>query len=132
MAFHAPTDALTSYADDEDLAQDMVELNNCDATPTTVYYGGANSSSDPVCFAMAYGIGSPDAPDPFNIPLSACPADRPEASCQVWTGCDEGVEVQFCTVPGSTQQLGGHLLYRNDTSLALGPLAWQFLKKFWP
>ena len=34
-------------------------------------------------------------------------------------------------VTRGTQELGGHLLYRNDTSLALGPLAWAFLKKFW-
>jgi polyhydroxybutyrate depolymerase len=131
IAFHATTDALTSYAADEMLAEQMVQLNGCDTTPETVYYGGPNTSSEPVCFEMPYGVGSPDAPDPFAIPLSACPADRPESSCQVWTGCDEGVEVRFCTVPGANQELGGHLLYRNDTSLALGPLAWQFFKKFW-
>ncbi len=131
IAFHATTDALTSYADDERLASQMVQHNGCDPTPETVYYGGPNTSSEPVCFAMPYGVGSPDAPDPFAIPLSACPSDRPEASCEVWTGCDEGVEVRFCTVPGANQELGGHLLYRNDTSLALGPLAWQFFKKFW-
>jgi hypothetical protein len=55
----------------------------------------------------------------------------PGVQLQGWTGCDEGVEVRFCTVAASTQQLGGHLLYRNDTSLALGPVAWQFIKKFW-
>ena len=131
LAFHAPTDSLTSYEDSEDLAQNMARLNGCDMTSETVYYGGPNSSSDPVCFAEPYGLGSPDAPDPFNIALSACPADRTESSCEVWTVCDDGVEVRFCTGAGATQRLGGHLLYRNDTSLALGPLAWQFLKKFW-
>ena len=131
IAFHAPTDALTSYADDQRLADQMVQNNGCDTTPETVYYGGANTSMEPVCFATPYGVGSPDAEDPFNIPLSACPSDRPQAMCQIWTGCDEGVEVRFCTVPGANQELGGHLLYRNDTSLALGPLAWQFFKKFW-
>jgi poly(3-hydroxybutyrate) depolymerase len=131
IAFHAMTDQLTSYADDVALADDMVMHNGCDPTPTTVYYGGPNTSDEVACFATPYGVGSPDAEDPFSIPLSACPADRPEANCKVWTGCDEGVEVRFCTVPGANQQLGGHLLYRNDTSLALGPLAWQFFKKFW-
>jgi poly(3-hydroxybutyrate) depolymerase len=131
IAFHATTDQLTSYEDDEMLADQMVELNGCDPTPETIYYGGSNTSDEVACFATPYGIGSPDAEDPYNIPLSACPADRPEANCKVWTGCDEGVEVRFCTVPGANQQLGGHLLYRNDTSLALGPLAWQFFKKFW-
>jgi hypothetical protein len=131
IAFHATTDTLTSYEDDEALAHDMAMHNGCDPTPTTVSYGGPNTSDEVACFAMPYGAGSPDAPDPFAIPLSACPADRPEASCQIWAGCDEGVEVRFCTVPGNNQTLGGHLLYRNDTSLALGPLAWQFFKKFW-
>jgi hypothetical protein len=131
VAFHATTDALTSYADDERLAGQMATHNGCDTTPTTVNYGGPMSSPDPVCFAMPYGVGSPDAEDPFNIPLSPCPADRPVTSCKVWSNCDEGVEVQFCTVPGMNQELGGHLLYRNDTSLALGPFAWQFFKKFW-
>jgi hypothetical protein len=131
IAFHAPTDALTSYEDDEMLADQMVELNGCDTTPETIYCGGPNTSAEPVCFQMPYGVGSPDAADPYAIPLSACPSDRPQASCKVWKGCDEGVEVRFCTVPGENQELGGHLLYRNDTSLALGPLAWQFFKQFW-
>jgi poly(3-hydroxybutyrate) depolymerase len=131
LAFHARGDQLTSYADDQALAQKMATLNGCGMTPQTVNYGGPMTSPDPVCFKEPYGIGSPDAKDPYNIPLSACPMDRPVSSCQVWTGCNEGVEVRFCTVAADKQQLGGHLLYRNDTSLALGPLAWQFLKKFW-
>jgi len=131
MAFHATGDALTSYADDEELAEHMAMLNGCTMGPATVNYGGPNTSPDPVCFKEPYGIGSPDAADPFNIPLSACPSDRPVSSCKVWTGCKEGVEVQFCTVAADDQELGGHLLYRNDTSLALGPMAWHFLKKFW-
>lgn len=132
IAFHATGVQLTSYADDEELAEKMAQLNGCEMTPKTVYYGGPMTSmEDGVCFKEPYGLGSPDAPDPFNIPLSACPADRPESNCKVWSGCKEGVEVQFCTVAASTQQLGGHLLYRNDTSLALGPMAWKFFKKFW-
>lgn len=132
MAFHATGDQLTSYSDDQKLAEKMAQLNGCDMTPKTVFYGGPNTSTeDYACFKEKYGVGSPDAKDPYNIPLSACPADRPESNCKVWTGCDEDVEVRFCTVAASTQQLGGHLLYRNDTSLALGPLSWAFLKKFW-
>jgi len=86
---------------------------------------------DGVCFKEPYGFGSSDALDPFNILLSACSADRLVSNCKVWSGCKEGVEVQFCTVAAATQELGGHLLYRNDTSLALGPMAWKFFKKFW-
>jgi len=133
MAFHATGDALTSYADDQELAENMAMLNGCDMTPKTVYYGGpmTDTSNQVACFKEPYGLGSPDAMDPFSIPLSACPTDRDVSSCEVWSGCDEGVEVQFCTVAADSQELGGHLLYRNDTSLALGPLAWSFLKKFW-
>ncbi|HKU38774.1 MAG TPA: hypothetical protein VJR89_11525 [Polyangiales bacterium] len=132
IAFHAMTDQLTSYADDQMLATKMASLNGCEMTPTTITYGGPMGNQDPwACFAMKYGIGSPDAKDPFTIPLSACPADREVSSCKVWTGCKEGVEVRFCTVAAQGQQLGGHLLYRNNTSLALGPVAWNFFKKFW-
>jgi poly(3-hydroxybutyrate) depolymerase len=133
IAFHATGDALTSYADDQELAENMAMLNKCTMGPTTVNYGGPNSdmTNDVACFKEPYGAGSPDATDPDTIALSACPTDRPETSCQVWTGCDEGVEVVFCTVAADNQELGGHLLYRNDTSLALGPLSWKFFKKFW-
>ena len=131
IGFHATGDALTSYSDSQDLAEVMAGHNGCTSGPETVEYGGPNSSPDVACFAEPYGLGSPDAPDPFAIPLSACPADRPVSSCQVWSDCDDGVEVRFCTVAADTQELGGHLLYRNDTSLALGPLSWQFFKRFW-
>ena len=132
IAFHAMTDQLTSYADDQMLATKMATLNGCEMTPTTINYGGPMSSTDPwACFETKYGIGSPDAKDPYNIPLSACPADREVSSCKVWKGCKEGVEVRFCTVAAQGQQLGGHLLYRNNTSLALGPVAWNFFKSFW-
>lgn len=113
MASHATGDALTSYADDQRLAENMAKLNGCNMTPETVYYGGPKTSNNPVaCFAEKYGLGSPDAKDPDTIPLSACPADRAESNCKVWSQCKEGVEVQFCTVAAGTQELGGHLLYR--------------------
>lgn len=131
LAFHATTDQLTSYADDEELAERMAMLNGCNMTPETIYYGGPNTSKDIACFKTPYGLGSPDAKDPYAIELSACPTDRKESSCKVYKDCKPGSEVRFCTVAASTQQLGGHLLYRNDTSLALGPVAWQFLKQFW-
>jgi hypothetical protein len=46
------------------------------------------------------------------------------------TDCDDGVEVKFCTVVASTQPLGGHILYNNDTRLDLSEVAWRFFKKF--
>lgn len=132
MSFHARTDSITSYADDEALAQQMVTLNGCDPTPQTRYYGGPRSELDAVCFQTPYGPGSPDAADPYSVPLAPCAADRPESSCRVWSGCDEGVEVAFCTVEAAEQVYGGHLLYTNDTGLNLAALAWSFLKRFWP
>ncbi|MDD9940740.1 MAG: hypothetical protein OXU20_06735 [Myxococcales bacterium] len=131
IAFHATGDSLTSYSDDRDLAEQMAANNNCDSTADTVYYGGPNTSDEPVCFEEPYGPGSPEPDDPYAVPIAACPSDRPESSCQVWRGCDEDVEVRFCTVEAGTQRLGGHLLYTNDTALHLARMSWLFFKSFW-
>lgn len=56
---------------------------------------------------------------------------RPQTTCVGWDQCDEGVEVMFCTVDAGTQNLGGHILYTNDTGLSLGAVTWQFFKKLW-
>ena len=60
-----------------------------------------------------------------------CPAARPETKCDLWTECDEGVEVMMCSVNAANQEIGGHILYTNDTGLSLPALAWPFLKKNW-
>jgi hypothetical protein len=59
-----------------------------------------------------------------------CQAAKPASSCVSWTDGDDGVEVEFCTVVASTQPLGGHILYNNDTQLDLSEVAWRFFKKF--
>jgi hypothetical protein len=94
-------------------------------------YGGSGSSPDPVCFVTPNGIGAPNAPDPYHIPLQPCPTSAPATTCVTYSQCDDGVEVVFCTVAASSQPLGGHILYNNDTQLDLSAVAWPFLKKFW-
>jgi hypothetical protein len=112
--------------------QTIAGYNHCKSGPTDlVQYGGAMSSKDPVCFVTPNGIGDPDAPNPYAIPLQPCTSAVPASKCVTWTQCDEGVEVVFCTVAASTQPLGGHILYNNDTLLDLSEVAWPFFKKFW-
>jgi poly(3-hydroxybutyrate) depolymerase len=131
ISFHSMTDQLTSYADDRTNMERIAMFNNCKKGPTdSLHYGGAMSPPDAVCYAMSNGVGDPDAPDPLNIPLIACPSSLPETKCVSWTECDEGVEVVFCTVPASSQPIGGHILYNNDGNLALAEVAWPFFKRF--
>jgi polyhydroxybutyrate depolymerase len=132
ISFHATGDQLTSYSADQMLMGTIAGFNNCKSGPTaSASYGGPNSSPDKVCFVTPNGIGAPDAPDPYHIPLQACPTSAPETDCVTYSQCDNGVEVTFCTVAASSQPLGGHVLYNNDTQLDLSEVAWPFFKKFW-
>jgi poly(3-hydroxybutyrate) depolymerase len=132
ISFHAMTDQLTNYMDDRNNAQAVATLNHCKNGPMPwMTFGGANTSTDPVCFDMPNGVGDPDAPDPNAIPLVPCKASLPESSCVRWDQCDDGVEVIFCTVAAGSQPIGGHILYNNDTQLAPAAVAWPFFKKFW-
>jgi hypothetical protein len=132
ISFHSSTDQLTSYSADQSLMGMIAGFNNCKMGPSpAMSYGGPNTSTDPVCFVTPNGIGAPDAPDPYHIPLQPCPSSAPETDCVSYTQCDNGVEVVFCTVAASSQPLGGHILYNNDTQLDLSAVAWPFLKKFW-
>jgi poly(3-hydroxybutyrate) depolymerase len=130
--FHAMTDSITSYPDSLETAAQVAELNNCKNGPVAdaLVFGGASSSTDEVCFAMPPRPGGPDAADPYSVPFAACPSSAPVSTCQLWDQCDEGVEVVHCTVEAADQVYGGHLLYNNDTGLALPALAWPFFKKF--
>jgi hypothetical protein len=132
ISFHSMTDMLTNYSDDQTLQGTIAGYNNCKTGPMPfVSYGGANSSPDPVGSGMPNGVGDPDAPDPYHVPLQPCPTSAPESTCVKYSDCDEGVEVVFCTVSASSQPLGGHILYNNDTQLNLAEVAWPFFKKFW-
>ncbi|HKP55363.1 MAG TPA: hypothetical protein VJV78_01505 [Polyangiales bacterium] len=132
ISFHSMTDMLTNYADDRSNMERIAKFNNCKMGPTeSLHFGGAMSSPDAVCFATPNGIGDPDAADPLHIPLVPCASSLPETKCVSWTQCDEDVEVVFCTVPASSQPLGGHILYNNDGNLDLSEVAWPFFKKFW-
>ena len=131
ISFHAMDDQLTSYPDDRMNMEAIAKLNNCKKGPEdSVTYGGSMSSPDPVCITMPNGVGDPDAPDRFTFPLMPC-MGLPETKCISWTECDEGVEVVFCTVDASTQPIGGHILYANDSQLSIGEVGWRFFKKFW-
>lgn len=133
LIFHAPTDALTSYQGSRDLATSMARLNNCKMGPMVdaKKFGGPMSAPDPVCFETPLVPGGPNAMDPTTVPYVMCPAARPETKCDLWTECDEGVEVMMCSVNAANQEIGGHILYTNDTGLSLPALAWPFLKKNW-
>lgn len=132
IAFHATGDQLTSYQNDYNNIEHMAQLNHCQRGPVRAnVYGGPNSDPDPVCYERVLGPGVPDAVDPATVPLVPCPTSRPESTCVKWDQCDEGVEVVFCTVDAHTQNIGGHILYTNDTGLSLGAVTWPFFKKFW-
>lgn len=130
IPFHAMGDTLTSYADDRATMESIAKHNNCKMGPTdSVNYGGSMSATDPFCVTMSNNVGDPDAADRFTYPLMSCAGL--ETKCVSWTGCDEGVEVVFCTVNAMSQPIGGHILYANDSQLALGVVGWNFFKKFW-
>jgi poly(3-hydroxybutyrate) depolymerase len=134
ISFHSMTDQLTNYSDDKNGAANVAKLNHCKTGPTAdpaMVWGGSNTSKDPVCFEKPVNVGSPDQPDRYGYPLVPCQSALPESSCVKWTGCDEGVEVVFCTVSAAMQPIGGHILYHNDTGLQLATIGWSFLKKFW-
>ena len=131
ISFHATGDQLTNYMDDKTNMQKIADFNHCKTGPTdSVQYGGPMTSMDPYCITMANGVGDPDAPDRFSYPLAACDSSLPATKCVSWTECDDGVEVVFCTVPADKQPIGGHILYANDSHLAIGVVAWEFFKKF--
>ena len=132
ISFHAEGDSLTSYADDRETMEQIAMHNHCKQGPSEyVQWGGPMTSMDPVCITTSNNVGDPDAPDRFMYPIAACEASVPATTCEYWSECDDGVEVVFCTVAASSQPIGGHILYANDTHLALGVAAWQFFKKFW-
>lgn len=132
ISFHAMGDQLTNYDQDRATMESIAAHNNCKQGPTDgVQYGGPMSSPDPVCITRSNNVGDPDAPDRFTYPLAMCEASVATTKCVEWTQCDDGVEVVFCTVAAGEQPIGGHILYANDTHLALGVVAWNFFKKFW-
>jgi hypothetical protein len=132
ISFHSETDQLTSYAGDRKGTEAVAKLNNCKRGPTPLAsFGGPNSSPLPFCFKSPPKSGSPDAADPYAVPMAACPSSAKESTCIQWDQCDEDVKVVFCTVSAATQTLGGHLLYSNDTGLNVAVMSWDFLKQFW-
>jgi hypothetical protein len=64
------------------------------------------------------------------------PAVMP-TDCQIWDGCDGGVEIVFCKVAPSTahgpslSSIDGHFIYENATYLNTPSLAWRFFKSHW-
>jgi poly(3-hydroxybutyrate) depolymerase len=132
ISFHSSTDQLTSYSGDQSTMASIANFNHCKSGPTaSLQYGGTGGLQDPVCFVTGIGPGMPSAMDPLHVPLQPCPSSAMPTKCVTWSDCDDGVEVVFCTVPASSQPIGGHILYANDTQLDLSEVAWPFFKKFW-
>jgi len=112
-------------------ATDMVEaIANVDKE--RVYAGAAwrPSRCSPRAVASSRRMASALRTPRTRCTFQQCQASAPASKCVSWTQCDDGVEVVFCTVVASTQPLGGHILYNNDTSLDLSEVAWRFFKKF--
>lgn len=130
--FHAVGDQLTRYEGSKSAMEAAAKSNGCKRGPTKfASFGGPNSSPEPFCFKNPPRNGGPDAADPYAVPLAPCPTSAKESTCVKWDQCNEGVELVFCTVNAATQQLGGHLLYTNDTGLNVAVMSWDFFKKFW-
>ena len=60
-------------------------------------------------------------------PQSQVVLQRGQSRCVQFPGC-AGARVQFCSVDGAGQSLGGHVLYTNNDQLNLAQLAWDFFE----
>jgi poly(3-hydroxybutyrate) depolymerase len=60
-------------------------------------------------------------------PTAQVVLQRGNSRCVEFPGC-VGARVQFCSVNGSGQPLGGHVLYTNNDGLNLAQIAWDFFE----
>lgn len=123
IAFHAPTDTNVPFDDGKRAAALWAATNHCAGGPTrSLTFGGPNTDKREVCLASGPGFTPPWS-------LTACRAASAVSTCDTWEGCDDGGKVTFCTVEGSAQLVGGHILYVNDTRLSLAAVAWDYFKQ---
>jgi poly(3-hydroxybutyrate) depolymerase len=124
IGFHAPTDEIVRYDDGKEAAALWAKTNGCAAdAKTSMTFGGPDTDERPVCLGSGPGFTPPWS-------LVPCRASSPVSTCQTWEGCDHGGKVTFCSVEGSAQLVGGHILYVNDTRLSLAAVAWDYFKQF--
>ncbi len=123
ISFHASGDTVIPYAFGKTATSGWANANHCKTGPTkSITFGGPNSDTRKLCFGNVPGSTT-------SWELVACSKSDPETTCESWEGCDAGSRVTFCTVTASSQPVGGHILYFNDTKLSLAAAAWSFFNQ---
>ena len=123
--FHAPTDRLVSLASGQ-AAFDMIrQSDHCPGGPRPSWtFGEGSADQSASCLASA----PEGATERWR--LVPCDGTKPATTCQTWGPCDGGSAATFCTVAPDQEhhfdQMGGHVLYFNGTSLSLAAVAWRF------
>lgn len=124
IAFHAPGDTIVPYSYGQQAAAKWAAANHCDPQPAaSMTFAGGAVDERALCLASEAG----DQP-PWR--LEPCASASPATTCVAWNGCDNGNNVTLCDVSASSQPVGGHILYFNDSRLSLAAVAWEFFKQF--
>jgi poly(3-hydroxybutyrate) depolymerase len=138
MAWVTETDALVNYTQSRAAAVNWASLNKCQNGPhESKRYGGPEADDARICYPGP-NVSQENDPAPFTTyeELIPCPKTGKVTICETWDKCDGGVEVMLCRVAPDTEneannQVGGHVLFVNDTKLFVSAITWPFLKKFW-
>jgi poly(3-hydroxybutyrate) depolymerase len=139
LAWVSETDALVPYAQSRAAVENWAKLNNCQNGPKESHrYGGPEADDSHICYPGPNVEPDANQPPPFTTyeELIPCPNTGKVTICETWDKCDGGVEVMICRVAPDTEnaannQVGGHVLFVNDTKLFVSSVTWPFLKKFW-
>jgi poly(3-hydroxybutyrate) depolymerase len=116
-----------AFSDSQSSVTNLAKVDNCMSGPTA-WKTFDSTTTDPVC------LKNPDDNATTIVPCNTItPAVMP-TTCQIWTQCDGGVRVVFCTVAAGTLHgaanaaIDGHIIYENSTNLNTPSVAWRFFK----
>lgn len=119
IAFHSKNDRTMPYQEGYSAARHWAELNNCEPEPAaSMVLGGPYGYPGEFCYAQ----------NQTSFELTSCETSSEPTTCITWDGCDDGVEVTFCTVPGDPAN--EHALYWNQTQLSIAAVSWDFFSRF--